>query len=272
MVGAAALGRVLLLGLGESTSRVRAARVARVVVVVVVEVEAVAATRFEWAGAGAARPLDAAVFFWAVAFVTLADATGACDADEEGPATAMSCRSGAWRLTGGMRLMRRSRRDCNEAHWASHWARSFSLRASTSSWRLAIMAALASGVSLCCRLFMMAARCARRVGRWKKLWRVDQQQRNTVSRTTYPDYPGRILGASRLVERRVRSSGWSWLRAVAWERVECGKQEEDGAGVPGRLNCQDPARPQHRSRHHSGGPRKQPQHTQASYRFNWHKL
>lgn len=131
-MAAAALGLVLL-GLGESTSRVRAAaRVARVVAVAeAAEEEAAFATRFEGGGAGATRARDAAVFFWVVDLAIRAGAIGACVADEEGVATAMSCRSGAWRLVGGMRLMRRSRRDCSEAHWASHWARSFSLRAST---------------------------------------------------------------------------------------------------------------------------------------------
>jgi len=48
-------------------------------------------------------------------------------------AGARSSMMGIWRLLAGMRLTRRSRRDCREAHCASHMALNFSLRALTTN-------------------------------------------------------------------------------------------------------------------------------------------
>lgn len=69
------------------------------------------------AGAEVDADADAGAFF-----------AGAALAGADFVGTEASRRSirGVWRLVGGMRLTRRSRRDRRLAHWASHWARSFS--------------------------------------------------------------------------------------------------------------------------------------------------
>jgi hypothetical protein len=94
------------------------------------EVEALVLVRvLRVAGAFAAAFVDAAVAFGLGAVSGDAAVTGLITS-----AGADACRSSrrvVWRVTTGMRLTRRSRRDCILAHCASHWARSFSQRAST---------------------------------------------------------------------------------------------------------------------------------------------
>lgn len=77
--------------------------------------------------AGAARVFRA-VFAGAAAFLV---GTVFVEVEEAGSAALRSSVRGSWRLVGGMRLTRRSRRDWRLAHCASHCACSFSLRAST---------------------------------------------------------------------------------------------------------------------------------------------
>lgn len=98
------------------------------------------------AGAGADVFLGGAVLFGAGA---VAVATGCAGADALRRSSSV-----VWRVTVGMRLTRRSRRDCMLAHCASHCARSFSLRESSSIWRLASMLAFASAVMPSLMLFI----------------------------------------------------------------------------------------------------------------------
>ena len=89
------------------------------------------------AGAGADVFLAAAVLVVGAGAV----ATGCAGADALRRSSSV-----VWRVTVGMRLTRRSRRDCMLAHCASHCARSFSFRESSSISRLASMLAFASAV------------------------------------------------------------------------------------------------------------------------------
>jgi hypothetical protein len=73
-----------------------------------------------------------------------------------GAAAFRSSRTVVCRVTLGMRLTRRSKRDCIEAACALHCARSFSMRASISSRRFWIMFSFASAVRACGMLLMMA--------------------------------------------------------------------------------------------------------------------
>ena len=80
--------------------------------------EAVGAVRvLRVAGADVDADVEAGAFFGG------ADLAGA---DFVGTEASRRSTRGVWRLVGGMRLTRRSRRDRRLAHWASHWARSFS--------------------------------------------------------------------------------------------------------------------------------------------------
>jgi len=103
----------------------------------------------------AVRALRVAV---AVAFLVGAGFAGgaATTTGGAGAETLRSWRSVVWRVTTGMRLTRRSRRDCILAHCASHWARNFSVRESISICRFVSMLALASAVIPSARLFIIA--------------------------------------------------------------------------------------------------------------------
>jgi hypothetical protein len=92
------------------------------------------------AGAGAAA------FFVTAAVLTLVVGGAGAGSPMYSASVLRSSRSVVWRVTTGMRFTRRSRRDCSEAHCASHCARSFSTRASISSRRLESTLAFASAV------------------------------------------------------------------------------------------------------------------------------
>lgn len=119
----ACLDTGLVVGLGAGAARAVAGR--DVVV-------AAGAARVFGAGAGAVTGAGAGAAFFAVVFLVGTALAGAgAGLATGGGGGARSSMSGICRFVAGTRFTRRSRRDWRLAHWASHMARSFSLRALT---------------------------------------------------------------------------------------------------------------------------------------------